>query len=154
MKKIILIWDFDGAIGQINSSYPYNFNFDNFETEINNVRYLLEVLDQYKIKCCFAITGFSAEKGVFPYVFPELIAEIHNYGHEIASHSWRHEWTPIFKQEQISKSLKRSKFALEKVINTTINGFVPPHNRPMTWINRGAFSIGDRGFYPFFKINN
>lgn len=156
MKKIILIWDFDGPIGQINSSYPYNFNFKNFDTEIENVKWALDVLKTYNIKCCFAITGFSAEEGKYPYVFPELINEISKLGHEVASHSWRHEWAPIFKEEQIDKSLKRSKLVLEKqlVKGQEVSGFVPPHNRPMTWVRKLAFSIGDRGLFPFFKMGN
>src|SRR5690606_331231 len=116
MKKILLIWDFDGAIGQINSSMPYNFNFQNLNVEIENVKEILKILDQYNIKCCFAITGFSAEDGIFPYTFPNLIKEIHSRGHEIASHSWRHEWSSIFSEKQIDKSLKRSKFILENCI--------------------------------------
>lgn len=155
-KKIILIWDFDGAIGQINSSYPYNFSFENFEAEIENVHYILKKLEEYNIKSCFAITGFSAEEGKYPYVFPDLINEIASNGHEIASHSWRHEWTPIFMKKQIEKSLIRSKKSLEKAINykQDVIGFVPPHNRPMTWIRKGAFSIGDRGLFPFFKMGD
>jgi peptidoglycan/xylan/chitin deacetylase (PgdA/CDA1 family) len=152
MKKIILIWDFDGAIGQINSTFPYNFNFENFQLEIDNVIQILDILNQYKIKTCFAITGFSAENGIFPYVFPNLIKQIYENGHEIASHSWKHEWTSIFMKSQIDKSLKRSKLALEKVINNPVVGFVPPHNRPMSWKKRFALSIGDRGFYPFFNL--
>lgn len=155
-KKIILIWDFDGPIGQINSTYPYNFSFENFEAEIENVHYILKKLDEYNIKSCFAITGFSAEEGKYPYVFPDLINEIASNGHEIASHSWRHEWTPIFMKKQIEKSLIRSKKSLEKAINykQDVIGFVPPHNRPMTWIRKGAFSIGDRGLFPFFKMGD
>jgi len=38
MKKIILIWDFDGAIGLINASYPYNFNFSNLKREQDQIR--------------------------------------------------------------------------------------------------------------------
>jgi len=154
-KKILLIWDFDGPIGQINSTLPYNFNFENLNKEISNVKWLLEFLKKKNIKCCFAITGFSAEEGVYPYSLRELIKEISNQGHEIASHSWRHEWIPIFSEKQIDKSLKRSKKALELVngINDVV-GFVPPHNRPMTWLQKGAFSIGDRGIYPFFKMAN
>src|SRR5690554_2570634 len=156
MKKIILIWDFDGPIGQINSSYPYNFDYSKLEMEIDNVRWALGILKSYNIKCCFAITGFSAENGKYPYVFPELIKEISNQGHEVASHSWRHEWTPIFKEDQIDKSLKRSKLALEKqlVRGQTVGGFVPPHNRPMTWVSKLAFSLGDRGIFPLFKMGN
>ena len=155
-KKIILIWDFDGAIGQINSTYPYNFSFENFEVEIENVRYILKKLDEYNIKSCFAITGFSAEEGKYPYVFPDLINEIATKGHEIASHSWRHEWAPLFMKKQIEKSLVRSKKSLEKAIEykQQVIGFVPPHNRPMTWVRKGAFSIGDRGLFPFFKMGD
>lgn len=156
MKKIILIWDFDGPIGQINSSYPYNFHFENLEVEIDNVKWLLGELKNRGIQCCFAITGFSAEAGVYPYNFPEFINEISKQGHEIASHSWRHEWAPIFKKDQVNKSLKRSKMALEKAIENrqNVSGFVPPHNRPMTWWQRGAFSMGDRGIFPFFAMGN
>ena len=155
-KKIILIWDFDGPIGQINSTLPYNFHFEQFEKEINNVRWLLDFLKEQNIKCCFAITGFSAEDGVYPYVFPELIKEIADHGHEVASHSWKHEWIPLFTSEQINRSLKRSKKALEQAVSQeqSVFGFVPPHNRPMTWWQKGAFSLGDRGVYPFFKMGN
>ena len=152
-KKIVIIWDFDGPIGLINASYPYNFNYNNLHKEIKNAREILDILDDFQIKTCFAITGFSAEEGKFPYTFPELINEIYERGHEIASHSWRHEWSSIFQHKQIDKSLKRSKQSLENAIhnNQTISGFVPPHNRPMTWLKRGAISWGDRGIYPFFK---
>ncbi|WP_291114658.1 polysaccharide deacetylase family protein [Flavobacterium sp. UBA6135] len=155
-KKIVLIWDFDGPIGQVNSTLPYNFHFEQFEKEINNVRWLLEFLKEEKIKCCFAITGFSAEIGVYPYTFPELIQEIAANGHEVASHSWKHEWIPLFTEDQINKSLKRSKKALEQSIAKEgfVTGFVPPHNRPMTWWQKGAFSLGDRGLFPFFTMGN
>ena len=155
-KKIFVIWDLDGAIGQINSTSPYNFDYKTLEQELENVRHALKKLDEYQIKTCFAITGFSAEEGKYPYVFPELIDEISRKGHEIASHSWRHEWVPIFTRKQINLSLKRSKSALEKCISNrqAVVGFVPPHNRPMTWFRKGAFSLGDRGIYPFFQMGD
>ncbi|MFY0483515.1 polysaccharide deacetylase family protein [Flavobacterium sp. PLA-1-15] len=156
MKKIILIWDFDGPIGQVNSSYPYNFNFENIEKEIQNVKWLIGFLKEKNIKCCFAITGFSAEQGPYPFCFPDFIKEIALKGHEIASHSWKHEWMPIFKEDQMQKSLQRSKKSLESCImkENAVVGFVPPHNRPMTWFRRGAFSLGDRGIWPFFKMGD
>ncbi len=152
-KQIILTWDFDGPIGLINASYPYNYSFQNLNREIENAKEILDILDQYNVKCCFAITGFSAEEGVYPYSFPELINQIYVRGHEIASHSWRHEWASIFQINQVNKSLKRSKYILEEAVENKqdVVGFVPPHNRPMTWMRRGAISWGDRGVYPFFK---
>ncbi|MDP2160925.1 MAG: polysaccharide deacetylase family protein [Flavobacterium sp.] len=156
MKKIFLIWDFDGPIGQINSTLPYNFHFENMVSEIDHVKWLLEIMDEYAIHSCFAITGFSAEQGIYPYTFPDLIKEIASRGHEVASHSWKHEWIPKFSKNQIEKSIRRSKKALEEAIGipNIVSGFVPPHNRPMTWWQRGAFSWGDQWMFPFSKLGN
>ena len=155
-KKIILIWDFDAPIGQVNSTFPYNYSNNNFDKEQSNIMYALNKLAEYNIKSCFAITGFSAEKGSPPFNFPEFINEISKQGHEIASHNWKHEWIPLFTEDQITKSLKRSKSILEAAIEyrQDVVGFVPPHNKPETWIKRGAFSFGDRGLWPFFKMGN
>lgn len=154
MRKVMLIWDLDGAIGQINSSFPYNFNFSQLPRELDNVKAILDLLDEFNVKATFAVTGFSAEEGVVPYTFRNLIFDISARGHEVASHSWRHEWIPLFSREQVKRSLVRSKQVLEDVTGKAVVGFVPPHNRPMTWIRKGAFSLGDRGIYPFFKMGD
>ncbi len=153
-KKIFLIWDLDGGIGQINSTFPYNYNFQNLYRELEGVERTLDLLSPHKIKCTFAVTGFSGEEGIYPYTFPDLIRKIAEEGHEVASHSWRHEWIPLFKKEQIQRSLARSKQTLERVISKPVVGFVPPHNRPMSWLSRGAYSLGDRGLYPFFTMGD
>ena len=146
MTKICLIWDFDSAIGQINSQYPYNYNYKNLLTEIENVRRILTISESLDGKMVFAISGFSAEEGVFPYSIKELIVEIYQRGHEIASHSWKHEWFPFLDKSQILKSLTRSKKALESCIGVenTILGFIPPFNRPMSWYKKLSFSLGDK----------
>lgn len=155
-KKVLLIWDLDGPIGQINSSYPYNYEFDSIKMELANVKTILAILNKYRVKSCFAITGFSAETGVYPFNFPELINEIALAGHEIASHSWKHERLPAFSSKQILKSLIRSKQILETITGKSkkVLGFVPPHNRPMSWLRRGAISLGDGGVFPFYRTSD
>jgi peptidoglycan/xylan/chitin deacetylase (PgdA/CDA1 family) len=155
-KKIIIIWDLDGFVGVLNSTLPYNFDSTYPEIELQFVNKALSLLEKFSIKTTFAVTGFSAESGLYPYTFPELIKEIHALGHEIASHSWRHEWIPLFTEKQVDRSLQRSKSALENTLrnDATVLGFVPPHNKPSTWLSKGAFSIGDRGIYPFFKMGD
>jgi peptidoglycan/xylan/chitin deacetylase (PgdA/CDA1 family) len=152
MINVYCIWDFDGPIGQVNASLPYNFNEERFGIEIDNVKFILKKLEEHQIKNIFAITGFTAENSATFFNQRELIKDIHSKGHEIASHSWRHEWLPLFTKEQITRSLRRSKMILEECIGVkdSVTGFVPPHNRPMTWIRKGAYSKGDRGLYPFF----
>jgi len=156
MIKVKIIWDFDAPIGQINSTFPYRFHFEILEKEIENVRYILDTSEEFGFKYTFAVTGFSAEKSVYPFDIRNLISEIYQKGHEIASHSWRHEWLPLLMEEQVIRTLERSKQVLEKCIGVegAVKGFVPPHNRPMTWLSKGAFSPGDRGVYPFFKGAN
>ena len=155
-SKLFIIWDFDAAIGQINSTYPYNYHEELIYKEISNVEGILKKAKKYDIQMIFAITGFSAEAGVFPFHIQELIRNIHQDGHEIASHSWKHEWLPFLEKKQLTKTLHRSKLALEKCIGheNIVNGFVPPFSRPMSWLKKGAISFGDRALGPFFKVND
>lgn len=150
---LIIIWDYDTALGQINSTMPYNFSYKPIFDEIENVEYIVQQADALEMKMTFACLGFAAEDGVFPFNNPEQIKKIHSLGHEIASHSWRHEWFPLITQKQIERSLERSKSALESCIgiDSAVKGFVPPHSRPMSWYSKFSVSLGDRGFYPFHK---
>ena len=156
MIKIYLIWDFDGPIGHINATYPYNFHYNSLLKEIKNVREILDILEKKSIPSIFAITGFTGEQGVYPYNVPDLIHEIYKRGHEIASHSWKHEWLPKYSANQVYKSMKRSKEILEQCtgIPGSVAGFVPPHSRPMTWIQKYAYSLGDIMPYPLSKTGN
>jgi peptidoglycan/xylan/chitin deacetylase (PgdA/CDA1 family) len=117
------------------------------------VERLLEIAESRSLKFVFAATGFSAEEGISPVNFPDLIREMATKGHEIASHSWKHEWFPHLREDQIRKSLKRSKLILDKAsgFEDAVKGFVPPFSRPMTWLKKGAFSWGDRSAFPLYR---
>ncbi len=151
--KLMIIWDYDTALGQINSTMPYNFKYDPIYEEIENVEYILKAAFDADIKMTFACLGFAAEKGIFPFNNPEQIKKIYDEGHEIASHSWKHEWFPLLMEKQIKKSLERSKYILEKCTGRdgSVTGFIPPHSRPMSWYKKFSYSPGDRGIYPFHK---
>jgi peptidoglycan/xylan/chitin deacetylase (PgdA/CDA1 family) len=150
--KLFIIWDYDGAIGRINSSYPYKFDEGKLYREIENVEKILTLCDDFQLKMTFACVGFGAEPGQYPYHIPEQIKKIHALGHEIASHSWKHEWFPYLEKTQIQRSLARSKVALETCIGEegAVSGFILPFSRPMSWYARGAFSLGDRVFGPWY----
>ena len=149
---LMIIWDYDGAIGRVNASYPYKFDEQKIYREIENVETILGLADKYGLKMTFACVGIGAEKGVFPYHIQDQIKKIHQLGHEIASHSWRHEWFPYLEKEQIKRSLSRSKYALELCIGEldAVRGFILPFSRPKSWYSRGAFSLGDRVFGPWY----
>jgi len=148
--KVAIVWDFDAAAGQLNATFPYRWREETLFEELDCVREILRLAASHHLPMTFAITGFAAEEGVHPYHVPDLVREIARQGHEVASHSWRHEWLPSLTGEQLRRSLVRSKEALERCAGEgAVVGFVPPFNRPMTWIARGAVSFGDRPSVPF-----
>ena len=150
VPSVLIIWDYDSAIGQINSSFPYNYRERALFEEVENVDRLLAITSEAGLRMTFACVGFAAEPGTFPYHIPEQLCRIHAAGHEIASHSWRHEWFPFLEREQVRRSLARSKEALEACIGApgAVRGFVPPFSRPMTWYRKGSISLGDRTLNP------
>lgn len=148
--SLMIIWDYDSAVGQINASYPYRFREETILQEIENVDHLLTLGQEFDLQMTFACVGFAAEPGHFPYHIGDQIAKIYAAGHEIASHSWRHEWFPFLEPEQIRRSLQRSREILAECLDTpdAVQGFVPPFSRPMSWYRKGALSLGDRVWGP------
>lgn len=144
--KLMIIWDYDTGIGQINSTYPYLYREETIHQEIQNVEKILELAEAYRFPMTFAIAGVAAETGQYPYHIPDQIAKIAQAGHEVASHSWKHEWFPFLERKQIELSLERSKQSLERCLGQerAVFGFVPPFSRPMSWFARGVISLGDR----------
>jgi peptidoglycan-N-acetylglucosamine deacetylase len=81
---------------------------------------LLELFSKYKIKATFFVVGYFAEK------FPELIKEIHEEGHEIASHSFSHIDLRNTSKVEIEKDLLKSFNVLEKITGEKVLGFRAP----------------------------
>ena len=76
--KLMIVWDYDTALGQINSTMPYNFSYKQIYEEIENVDYILEEAARLNMKMTFACVGFVAEEGVFPFNNPEQIRKIYS----------------------------------------------------------------------------
>lgn len=149
--KLILIWDYDTPIARITTTRPYDYDFKKCLEEAKNIDTILGFGTETNTQMTFAVVGFGAEESVEPFDVRNIIQKIAKQGHEIASHSWKHEWFPYLTKFQIEKSLERSKFILEKCLGQkgSIRGFVPPHDRPTSWPSKFAFSLGDRALYPF-----
>lgn len=67
---LLIIWDYDTALGQINSTMPYNFSYKPIYEEIENVEYILEQAGHFGIGMTFACVGFVAEEGIFRSTIP------------------------------------------------------------------------------------
>jgi peptidoglycan/xylan/chitin deacetylase (PgdA/CDA1 family) len=151
MTKLMIIWDYDTPLARITATKPYNYVFESCLEEEGHVARILDAGRQLGARFTFAVLGFGAEASVSPFDVRHIIRRIAAEGHEIASHSWKHEWLPHLTKYQLDKTVERSKMILEECIGgNQVNGFVPPHDRPMSWYSRFALSAGDRGLYPFF----
>jgi hypothetical protein len=151
MSAIVVVhWDFDSALGQLNATAPYHFRKTPLQQELDGVGLLADLAARVGFPMTFATAGFAAEDHGMGYGARDLLARLHRDGHEIASHSWRHEWFPHLKRNQVRRSLLRSKLALEDAIGEVggVTGFVPPFNRPMTWPSQGSFHPGDNWAFP------
>ena len=91
----------------------------------DNTRRLVDLFEQHNVKATFFTLGWVAER------FPELIKEIHQRGHEIASHGYAHRRASEQTQEVFYADVKRSKDHLEDLIGQAVIGYRAP-----------SFSIG------------
>ena len=91
--------------------------WDSYEDRVvHNTQKILEILDKSKAQATFFVVGYVAEH------FPELIEEIKDKGHEIATHGYSH--TPITRQtpSEFEEDLLKSIRILEHIAKDKIRG--------------------------------
>lgn len=94
---------------------------DEKEDQINDsVMPILDMLDRYNIKATFAVLGIVAER------HPQLIREIFNKGHEIASHAYSHRMLQDLGQEAFENEVKKSIELLSNITGEHPIGFRAP----------------------------
>jgi polysaccharide deacetylase family protein (PEP-CTERM system associated) len=81
---------------------------------------LLAILDDHQVKGTFFVQGMVTEK------FPNLIKEIANCGHELASHSYSHEYIFDMSAKQFDKELETSVLPIEDLTGQKVIGFRAP----------------------------
>lgn len=141
--KVLLFWDYDAQWGADRSRLPGGPK-DWGHLEFENTERLLELHSQYHVPACFAVVGSVALPGKRPYHDPEQIRRIHAAGHEIASHSFRHDWLPGMSETELRDTLRWSKDALEQCIGAPVTSFVPPWNQPFDYPAGLSFSLSER----------
>lgn len=85
-----------------------------------NTYALLDLFDQKDAKATFFMLGAVAEK------FPELVKEIANRGHEVASHGYAHRRATEQSKQEFFADVQRSKQHLEDTIGQAILGYRAP----------------------------
>jgi hypothetical protein len=149
---ILFFWDYDTQWGADRSRNPDRVP-DWGGLEFPNTDLVLEAHARYGIPACFAVVGAAALPGERPYHDPEQIRRMHEAGHEVASHSFRHEWLPALGGEKLRETLRCSKDALEQCIGAAVTTFVPPYNQPFDHARGWSFSISERRAVPRDRID-
>lgn len=97
-----------------------------------NVARILEMLSVNKTKATFFTLGWIAER------YPQLIRQIAEQGHEIASHGYGHERASDLTQDAFFADVHMAKVILEDLCGTEVKGYRAP-----------SFSIGAGNLWAF-----
>jgi polysaccharide deacetylase family protein (PEP-CTERM system associated) len=130
-KKILLTFDVEDWF-QVENFKEY-IPFSSWETKElrvgSNTLQILDLLDlaASDIRATFFVLGWIAER------CPELVREIHNRGHEVASHGYNHHLCYNQSEDELREDLIKSKELLEKITGDEIVGYRAP-----------SFSITDK----------
>jgi len=84
---------------------------------VANTHRLLELFAEKNIKATFFILGWVADRE------PQLVKEIYNQGHEVASHGYSHQLIYNQSQEVFKEETIRSKKLLEDLIGEEVIGY-------------------------------
>lgn len=141
--RLVFFWDYDTQWGGDRSRLPGGRKAWG-PLEFENTERLLEIHAQYRVPTCFAVVGSAALPGERPYHDPAQIRRIHAAGHEVGSHSHRHEWLPGLSTRELQETLRSSKDALEQCIGSSVSTFVPPWNQPFDYVAGFSFSLAER----------
>ena len=149
---MLFFWDYDAQWGADRSRLPGGpKNWGHLEFE--NTERLLGLHEEYGVPACFAVVGSVALPGERPYHDPGQIRRIHAAGHEVGSHSFRHDWLPGLALEELRQTLRCSKDALEQCIGAPVTAFVPPWNQPFDYPAGLSFSWSERRMAPKVRTN-
>ncbi|HEX6809383.1 MAG TPA: polysaccharide deacetylase family protein [Gemmatimonadaceae bacterium] len=143
VPNVVIFWDYDTQWGADRSRNP-NGAPTWGALEFPNTDALLELHARYGVPACFAVVGAAALPGSRPYHDPDQIRRIHEAGHEVASHSFRHEWLPGLDSAALDETVRHSKDALEQCIGAEVVSFVPPFNQPFDYPRRLSVSLSER----------
>jgi len=123
-KSILLTFDVEDWFQVENFKDYIEFStWNSFELRVEkNTIKILDLLESFsfKPKATFFVLGWIAEK------MPALVRQIHERGHEVASHGFNHHLCQNLTSQDLIKDLKSSKAVLENIVDDKIHGFRAP----------------------------
>jgi polysaccharide deacetylase family protein (PEP-CTERM system associated) len=97
--------------------YIHRSEWETHQSRIeNNIQSILALLKKKETRGTFFVLGWVAQR------HPQVVKEIADQGHEIATHGWSHLRATQQSPEQFKAELKKSKDLLQKISGQTISG--------------------------------
>lgn len=97
-----------------------------------NIHCILEMLARHETKATFFALGWIAER------YPQMVRQIVQEGHELASHGYGHERASDQTEEAFFADIHLAKIVLEDLTGSEVNGYRAP-----------SFSIGKANLWAF-----
>jgi polysaccharide deacetylase family protein (PEP-CTERM system associated) len=107
-------------VSNFSSIIPYKKWKDYDLRVVENTKKILAILDEYKTKATFFVLGWLAER------IPEVVREIYEKGHEIASHGYTHQVLYDVGPYWFRIDVARSKQILEQITGAKVDGYRAP----------------------------
>lgn len=100
---------------------PGREDWEQMESRLpKNLERLLQLLDKFRQKATFFTLGWVAER------YPELVADVHQRGHEIASHGYWHEPLTSLSRTELGRDLQASRDAISAACGVEPKGYRAP----------------------------
>ena len=87
---------------------------------VRNTERLLDLFDEFEVHSTFFVLGWVAER------FPQLVRDIADRGHEIASHGFHHQLIYLLTPDQFREDVRRAKATIEEAAGCTVRGYRAP----------------------------
>lgn len=105
-----------------------------------STRSLLEILDSHEVQGTFFVLGWIAER------HPDLVREIADAGHEVASHGWGHDRITNLSPERFREDVRRSKKLLEEISGKPVRGYRAPSYSLVPGTEWALDVLGEEGY--------
>ena len=123
---------------QVSAMAPYirRDEWDSRECRVErNVERILALLAQHDIRATFFTLGWIAER------YPQLVRQIVDQGHELASHGYGHQRASDLSRDAFRDDIVRAKHLLEDIGGVAVQGYRAP-----------SFSIGQGNLWAFDSL--
>ncbi len=95
--------------------------WDKYEIRVEiGLHKILDLLERHDVPATFFVLGWIAERR------PQLVREIHQRGHEIASHGYRHQVIHEQSPDEFREDVRRAKAVLEDLVSEPVVGYRAP----------------------------